>query len=333
MSGTALIGLGEIGLHAHLPAIIRGNRLELVAVADADPDKRDRARAVLAPGVDIRESLDEVLEDDRVSSVVLATPPWVTPELAIRAVRAGRHVLAEKPVATSSSAAEIYDVLTARERSMIQVGLTYRHDPAMVELRHVVARRVLGDRLLVRAHIYDEQRTSDERHTELIERTLQHGAPVIHEGAHVFDWLSHLLEAEPTITDAWSVRSRDGLGAPNLVGGRLQYGEHVVLVEFGWLVDSLPTAHLELIGDRGRAALDLHSFELSITTAEGTRAITPVGDRMERCFDLQLARFADLVSGRREAPEPDLGDGIRALNLSQELAERSTVLDQVGVGA
>ncbi len=220
----ALVGLGEIGLGAHLPALLRSERLRLVAVADPSPERRRLAAEVLErhgrTDVVIHHDLEQVLAEGP-DGVVLATPPWITPDLTVRAAQAGLAVLAEKPVAPSIEDAELYAVLHAAERARIQVGLTYRHDPALAELRTLITDGALGSPLLVRAAIYDELADGDAGHDRLITETLKHGSPVIHEGAHVFDWLSSLFGGVGEIEDAWAATTRAGLAAPNLIGGRL----------------------------------------------------------------------------------------------------------------
>jgi myo-inositol 2-dehydrogenase/D-chiro-inositol 1-dehydrogenase len=224
-------------------------------------------------------------------------------------------------------------VLSAAQRSRVQVGLTYRHDPAMVALHDLISAGELGSPLLVRAHIYDEQRTADAGHRALIERTLQHGSPVVHEGAHVFDWLRYLLGTDPVVDDAWSLRTAGQLAAPNLVGARLTYGSTEALLEFGWFTEALPPCRIEVLGDRGRAVLDGATFSLTVTTASGERTFDPEPPRLERCFDLQLTRFVELASGVRAEAEPSLVDGIRALAVSEEVASRAGAAVSTGAGA
>lgn len=322
MVGTALVGLGDIGAGAHLPALLRHPGVELVALADPVAERRERAgKTTGADGVRLADGLDDVLADERVRAVVLATPPWVTPQLVLCAARACRYVLAEKPVATSTAAAEAYDGLTAEETGRVQVGLTYRHDPAIERLGEWLRDGVLGGPLLVRAHVYDEARRPETpEHTERITRTLEHGPPVVHEGAHVFDWLATLLGTDaPRVEDAWSTRTDTGLPAPNLVGARLQYGEHVALVEFGWLADALPRTEVSVLGSRGYAVLDGTSFRLELSTSAGTETVEFPGERVTRCFDLQVARFVDLATGHRARPEPDLAAGRAALRTSEQV--------------
>ncbi|QFU88684.1 Gfo/Idh/MocA family protein [Amycolatopsis sp. YIM 10] len=318
---VALVGLGEIGLGAHLPALLRHEGLRLAAVVDPDPARRAlAAEHTAAPAF---ESLAEVLSDPVLDAVVLATPPWVTPGLVGRVAATGRFVLAEKPIAVSSAAAAPLAKLPAGQRKRVQVGLTYRHDPALAVLREWIDDGRLGDGLLVRAHIYDERRDPDlPEHARRIEATLAHGMPVVHEGAHVFDWFATLFGGPPErLEDSWAVSTRPDLPAANLCGARLTYpGGVTVLAEFGWLTDAQPRCEISVIGDRGHAQLDGFTFDLRLTTSTGVEHVVFDDDRATRCFDLQLARFTELITGVRAVPSPGLADGLAALEISERVA-------------
>lgn len=311
---VALVGLGDIGQSAHLPALLRQPAVELVALVDPVPERRAAAPASAPTAA----SVDEVLRPGDEVAVVLATPPWVTTDLAARLLAQDRFVLAEKPIATSSAAAAPLLDLPVAQRSRLQVGLTYRHDPAMERLRALIAAGPLDGPLLVRAHIYDERRDpADPEHTERILDALAHGSPVMHEGSHVFDWLRYLLGPPVAIDDAWQLRTGT---EPNLVGARLRYaGGTRALVEFGWWTDRLPRCELSFLGDRGYAVLDGYSFQLTVQTADGDDVVDFPGQRMARCFDRQLARFVELATGTGAA-SPGLDDGVAALTTSEEVA-------------
>lgn len=299
---VALAGLGDIGLGAHLPALRANPAVDVVALVDP----------VAAQAT--AKDLDEVLDD--VDAVVLATPPWVTPHLAVQALRRGRYVLAEKPLATSMAEAAIYDRLTGEERRRLQAGLTYRHDPAIERLRGWIATGALGSPLLVRAHIYDEARDRPD-HLKRLTTTLEHGTPLVHEGAHVFDWLAHLLGGDPEVEDAWSLRTDPAYPAANLTGARLAYpGGHVALVEFGWLTRTLPRCELSFLGPDGHALLDGFTFRLS----RGGEVVDFPGERGARSFARQLDRFVELATGQRHEPEPGLDDALKALELGERIA-------------
>ena len=312
---VALAGLGDIGLSAHLPALLRHPVATPALLVDPDPDRRTAAAAI-APGVATAADVDAVLTDETIRAVVLATPPWVTTGLAARLLDAGRYVLAEKPIAESSAAAA---QLEWSDTARLQIGLTYRHDPALARLRSWLVAGRLGAPLLVRAHIYDEAR-STASHDERIAATLGHGSPAIHEGAHVFDWLRYLLGDPDEVADAWAVRTDPAPAAPNLTGARLTYpGGTTALVEFGWLTDRLPRTELSFLGPRGLAVLDGLTFALRLETADGVESVNFAGTRMFRSFDRQLDRFVALVTGAGPAPEPSLADALAALRIGERI--------------
>jgi myo-inositol 2-dehydrogenase/D-chiro-inositol 1-dehydrogenase len=94
---VGLIGLGRMGrIHAgNLEGRCRS--AELAVVADADPC----VAAVVGAEFDVpwTADLDQVLGDDSVRAVAVATPTATHGDLAVRAARAGKHVFCEKPIA------------------------------------------------------------------------------------------------------------------------------------------------------------------------------------------------------------------------------------------
>lgn len=319
MIRIALVGLGDIGLNAHLPALLRNPDVVVTAVADPVAENR-RAASLVVPDAAAAEDLDGVLP--HCDAVVLATPPWVTTTLAAQAL-ATHYVLAEKPIAVSVAATDPLQSVEHLER--LQIGLTYRHDPAMERLHDWIHRGRLGDRLLCRAHIYDEQRNpADELHAARILGDLEYGPPVTHEGSHVFDWLAYLFGPVREVADAWAMRTADVV---NINGARLEYGEVTALVEFGWWTDRLPRCELSVLGDRGYAVLDGATFRLTVDTATGTETVEFPGERMARCFDRQLARFVDLISRRTDRAVPGFEEGLAALRTSEQVKEAARALE------
>lgn len=325
MVRVALVGLGAIGVGAHLPALLRDGRVELVALVDPDGDRRDRARALVASsrraGVRTCAKIEEIGSSHDLDAVVLATPPWVTPGLARLALERGWFVLAEKPIATSVAAAETLRDLPAAATRRLQTGLTYRHDPAIAQMQAWLAEGALGrGPLLVRAHIYDEVRDStDTDHARLIETTLRHGTPALHEGSHVFDWLRLLLQEDAGVEDVWSLRTDPELASPNLVGSRLTYGDRAVaVVEFGWYTAALPRCELTMTGADGQISLDLTSFVLVIDRGATREVVEFDGDRVERCFDRQLDAFIRGIE-TGGGLTPSLDDGVAVLATAEAI--------------
>jgi predicted dehydrogenase len=129
---VGVVGVGALGQH-HARVYAALPDVRLTAVHDADPE---RARAVAEKhGARVARDLDELLT--QVDALSVATPTVHHHELALRALRAGRHVLVEKPI--TSSLAEADDLIreASERRCVLQVGHIERFNPAAEALyRH-----------------------------------------------------------------------------------------------------------------------------------------------------------------------------------------------------
>jgi predicted dehydrogenase len=140
--GMAVIGAGYWG-----PNIVRN------ALAFADTDlkwvcDRDVARARHAVGeqssIRVTSHIDDVLADESVEAVAIATPPATHAELALHCLEAGRHLLVEKPLADSYQAGRQM-VSAAEERGLIlHCDHTFCYTPAVQKIREIVAAGELG---------------------------------------------------------------------------------------------------------------------------------------------------------------------------------------------
>jgi len=139
---TALVGYGYWGANLARNLAAAGS-IDLVAVADAAADQRALVSARY-PGVRTLASFDEVLADDEVEAVVLATPAAVHGAQAVAVLESGRHVMAEKPLAMDP--AEAWRIAEmADERSLIaMVGHTFLYSPPVTWLRDAVQAGELG---------------------------------------------------------------------------------------------------------------------------------------------------------------------------------------------
>ena len=146
--GIAFCGAGGIVKSNHLPAVeARPERYEVAGFFDVAPDK---AAGLAGDTYRAYTDYDELLADGGVDMVVVATKPLETHfPAALQALEAGKHVLLEKPMASTAEACD--DLLrVAREK---QLTLTVHHnrrlDLDFLALRDVIQQSVLGDLRLV----------------------------------------------------------------------------------------------------------------------------------------------------------------------------------------
>src|SRR3954454_4020516 len=145
--GVAVVGAGYWG-----PNLVRNFLTspdwDLVAVCDLDVE---RARKVVGGRSDVAcvTSLDEVLSRPDVDAVAIATPARTHQPIALAALRAGEHVLVEKPLADSleSGRAMVY---TARDNGLaLMADHTYCYTPAVMKIRELVDEGSLGELLFI----------------------------------------------------------------------------------------------------------------------------------------------------------------------------------------
>jgi predicted dehydrogenase len=140
---VGLLGYGAIG-HEHSRAVRAVAGLDLAAVGDTSAARREAAESV-APGIATTADGAELLARDDVDLVVVSTPPSSHADWALRAIRAGKHVVVEKPFAISTAEADA--VLTAADSAglLAVVYQNRRFDPDHLAVRRAVLDGALGD--------------------------------------------------------------------------------------------------------------------------------------------------------------------------------------------
>ncbi|MFJ4917248.1 MULTISPECIES: Gfo/Idh/MocA family protein [unclassified Streptomyces] len=138
-----LLGCGDIAARRTLPALLRTPGLELAATAARDP-ARAKAFADLFGGTPAR-SYEDLLGRAEVDAVYLCLPTMHHAAWAERALRAGKHVLVEKPLATRGAEAEaLYEL--ARERGLVLLeNFMFLHHGTQRRVAGLLADGVLGE--------------------------------------------------------------------------------------------------------------------------------------------------------------------------------------------
>jgi predicted dehydrogenase len=142
---VGLAGLGYWG-----PNLARNfdDLAELAWLCDISDESLARF-AARYPAARTTTSLDDVLADDSVEAVVVATPVPTHYDLAKRALEAGKHVLVEKPPATRAAEMEELVRLAEADGLVLMPGHLLLYHPGVLTLKHLVDTGALGDVLCV----------------------------------------------------------------------------------------------------------------------------------------------------------------------------------------
>jgi predicted dehydrogenase len=168
----------------------------LVACADADP-ARARALAARAPGARAAAPGEVVAAPD-VDLVVVATPHHVLPELTLAAIRAGKHVLVEKPAARTAAELEPVIAEAARRDVRVRVGFNHRYHRAFRQARRLLDEGALGELMFVRARYGHGGRLGYEKEWRADAR-LSGGGELIDQGVHLIDLARWVLGDFPHV--------------------------------------------------------------------------------------------------------------------------------------
>src|SRR5437868_3309600 len=141
--GVAVVGCGYWG-----PNLVRNfaacPATYIVAICDLDSDRLDRTGRLCPQARAVRDVRD-VLTDARVEAVAVATPAGTHAELVTAALEAGKHVLVEKPLATTAADAERLVRLAERRGRVLMVDHTYVYSPAVRKIKDLVREGALGE--------------------------------------------------------------------------------------------------------------------------------------------------------------------------------------------
>jgi predicted dehydrogenase len=195
MSQQNTVRVGVVGCGYWGSKHVRALRsLESVAqVAVIEPNQqRSAALARTIPGLEAYQSLDEAL--DHVDAVVIATPPSTHLPLGLEAISAGKHVLVEKPLATTSAEGRTLVDAANTHGVVLMVGHTFEYHAAVWHLRDMVRSGELGD-----LHYLDTARLNLGLY--------QHDVNVLFDLApHDVSILNYVLGAQPATVECWASR-------------------------------------------------------------------------------------------------------------------------------
>jgi predicted dehydrogenase len=147
-----MIRVGIIGCGYWGPNLIRNffnnPDCEMVICCDKDSEKLKRMKTLYS-GIETTTDYRELLNGRDIDAVGIATPVWTHYSLAKACLEADKHVLVEKPFASSSKeCADLID-LAARHHKVLMVGHTYQYSASVNKIRDIVQSGELGDILYV----------------------------------------------------------------------------------------------------------------------------------------------------------------------------------------
>jgi predicted dehydrogenase len=233
-----VIGAGVAAATAHVPAALRGDDFDLVALFDRDPSQLARFRTDGIPN--LCDQLDEFFQVEGLEAVIVATPDATHAHFVEKALGQGLHVLVEKPMARDVEECQRLVELAGAGGRVLAVGHEKRFHPTLARVGEVLARGVIGQPFLCGVH----WASAAKLHPDLIPKGFERGYRWRWEDSaagggimqdhlpHYVDLLRHWTGLEPSrIYAALDNVAKDRLGWP--AEASLWEDFALVVVKFG----------------------------------------------------------------------------------------------------
>ena len=258
--GVVLIGCGHIG-QEHIENIYYRDNIKIVGVVDYVLERAELFSRKYSCGEKVLYSTDhkEMIARDDVDIVIVAT--YVNTHLQILkdCLAAGKHVLCEKPIAsTVEEGKEFYDLVKASDRKVL-VAHILRHNDTYTKAAELIHQGLIGDVRLIRM-VQNHHIMNRERYAAL----LNDCSPIVDCGVHYIDVVKWFTGCD--------IVSVDGMGAvvneDNVPEGGFDYGMismrlsngGMAYYEAGWTNSTASQNIKEFVGTKGRIRLVLRDF-------------------------------------------------------------------------
>ncbi len=318
---VALVGAGNLARWAHLPNLKRMPDVTLRAVCSAS-GVRGKGYALRFGAEYCCTEYEEVLTDPEVDVVLIASRNQHHGAQALAALRAGKHVFVEKPMALTEEECRLLSRAVEETGRQLTVGFNRRFAPFYVEQKRLLARRtgpaVLNGRVnspgISGAYWMADPAV---------------GGAILGEACHFVDLFYWLLEAEPTDVSAFSLPT--GTGEP--------VGENNLVASFRFADGSVGNLTYCTVGSRASGGERVEAFApgVGVVTEDFTRLTTSTRLRRtrsrwlaEKGYAAQLVAFLAGIRGGAP-PAVTVRDGARATIGCLRMLESARTLGPVAI--
>jgi predicted dehydrogenase len=300
MTSSSPIRIGVLGAAAIVPMALTNParnvpEAQIVAIAARDPRRAQRfAKRNNIPRV--HQTYNDLLADPQIDAIYNPLPNGLHAEWTIRALRAGKHVLCEKPIASNAAEAEAMAKVSQETRLILSEAFAYRYHPLMARVKEIIASGAIGKV----QHIHAQFSFLLPVPNNIRFKYDLAGGALMDCGCYPVSLIRHIAEAEPSVE-----RAEARLFAPqvdhNMTADFSFHDGRTAHMECGMLSPKLFRSVLNVKGDAGTlrvlSPFQPHVFNL-LTVKGKTGNLRPVRRVSgENSYALQLRAFIQAIRG------------------------------------
>jgi predicted dehydrogenase len=201
--GYCIVGLGRISMDHFMPAVKMSSQSKITAIVSGHPDKARRMAAqygVPENSIYTYENYDQIRDNKAIDAVYIALPNNMHAEYTIRAAKAGKHVLCEKPMCTSVS--DAHAMIDACKQAKVKLLIAYRcqYEPTNLRAISLIREGRLGTVQAIESANGFNIRAGEWR----LNKKMAGGGPLLDVGIYSLNACRYLTGEEPVEVKAYS---------------------------------------------------------------------------------------------------------------------------------
>ncbi len=303
---TAVIGAGRWGTNYIRTFLEIGTDVKWACTA-RESTLRKAAEAANISGLKITTDYRDILEDAEVKAVAVVTPGSTHYKIAKDALKAGKHVIVEKPLALNSKDAKELADIAGKEGRILMVGHLHRFNPAIRQIRKDIEAGIFGNVRLINSFGAGNGPVRDDM------------SALWDFGPHDVTIVSYLLGSYPESVSA-NGASCLKKGIEDVVTLDMGFSGNAFATAFGSWLYPVKRREVAVVGEKTLAAYDDYEKKLEYTDLKSGRS-RDVKFKDEKPLTAQLRHFVECVEGNKK-PVTDVTEGLKVVKVL-EAAEKS----------
>jgi predicted dehydrogenase len=207
--GYCIVGLGRIASH-FMPAIVASKRAKIVAVVSGHREKAERTASqygVPKTAIYNYQNYDEIAHNPDIEAMYIALPNGMHAEYTIRAAQAGKHVLCEKPMATTVKDSQEMIASCRKANKKLMIAYRCHYEPTNLRAVQLIREGALGKIQAIESQFGFNIGPGEWR----LDKKLAGGGPLMDVGIYSLNACRYLTGEEPAFISATcSVIDKDG---------------------------------------------------------------------------------------------------------------------------
>ena len=310
-----VIGCGGIAQGAHMPGYSKLPKAKMVACCDVDAKKAKEAAEKFDIGK-VFTDYEELIALDDIDAVSVCTPNFAHMAPTMAAMKAGKHVLVEKPMAMNAAEAKAMVKAARKNGRKLMVGLNYRWGAGIQALKRHADAGEFGEMYFARAQCL--RRRGIPGWGVFIEKDKQGGGPLFDLGVHVMDAVLYLMGFPKPVAASGAIYTKFGTrkGVIGLMGqwdpkkytvedyalGLIRFKKgQTIFVETSFAANiEKDIFNFSLLGTKAGCTLD--PLKIYGERNGNLTDTTPVFTKGENTHDIEMRLFVDCILKDTDPP-------------------------------